>query len=81
MPWQTAPGVVIIIAAFSLTGALIPPIHWLFKGEARRGIESAVPRFPDARRGEPSVQPGASAVATLRSADPTSGAARGGSLQ
>eukprot|EP00629_Pelagomonadales_sp_RCC1024_P013358 CAMPEP_0119287520 /NCGR_PEP_ID=MMETSP1329-20130426/35727_1 /TAXON_ID=114041 /ORGANISM="Genus nov. species nov., Strain RCC1024" /LENGTH=55 /DNA_ID=CAMNT_0007288279 /DNA_START=227 /DNA_END=391 /DNA_ORIENTATION=+ len=36
MPWQTAPGVIIIIAAFSLTGSLIPPIHWLFKGEKRQ---------------------------------------------
>ena len=35
MPWQTAPGVIIIIGAFSLTGALIPPIHRLFKGEKR----------------------------------------------
>ena len=35
MPWQTLPGVLIIIGAFSLSGALIPPIHRLFKGEER----------------------------------------------
>ena len=35
MPWQTAPGVIIIIAAFSVSGLLIPPIHQLFKGKKR----------------------------------------------
>ena len=34
MPWQTAPGV-IIVAAFSVSGMAIPLIHKLIKGEAR----------------------------------------------
>ena len=35
MPWQTAPGVVIIVAAFSVSGMAIPLIHKLIKGEKR----------------------------------------------
>ena len=35
MPWQTAPGVLIIIAAHSISGLAVPPIHRLFKGEDR----------------------------------------------
>jgi hypothetical protein len=35
MPWQTAPGVIIIVAAFSLSGACIPLFHKLIKGEKR----------------------------------------------
>ena len=35
MPWQTAPGVLIIIGAFSLSGLAIPPLHRLIKGEER----------------------------------------------
>ena len=33
MPWQTAPGVIIIVAAFSLSGARVPLFHKLIKGE------------------------------------------------
>ena len=35
MPWQTAPGVVIIVAAFLVSGMAIPLIHKLIKGEKR----------------------------------------------
>lgn len=35
MPWQTAPGVVIIIGAFTLTGVTLPVVHWLVKGKKR----------------------------------------------
>lgn len=35
MPWQTAPGVIIIIGAFTVAGALIPVVHYLVKGKPR----------------------------------------------
>ena len=35
MPWQTAPGVIIIIGAFTVSGLAIPAIHKLVKGEKR----------------------------------------------
>jgi len=35
MPWQTAPGLVIIIGAFTVAGGLIPVVHWVAKGKPR----------------------------------------------
>ncbi len=35
MPWQTAPGVVIIVAAFSVVGVAIKKNNKLIKGEKR----------------------------------------------
>lgn len=38
MPWQTAPGIIVIIACFTFTGGMIPVIHHLVKGKPRRAM-------------------------------------------
>ena len=35
MPWQTAPGLFIIIGAFTFIGSALPAVHWLVKGKTR----------------------------------------------
>eukprot|EP00631_Chrysoreinhardia_giraudii_P003438 CAMPEP_0197415560 /NCGR_PEP_ID=MMETSP1170-20131217/2068_1 /TAXON_ID=54406 /ORGANISM="Sarcinochrysis sp, Strain CCMP770" /LENGTH=138 /DNA_ID=CAMNT_0042942375 /DNA_START=65 /DNA_END=480 /DNA_ORIENTATION=- len=35
MPWQTAPGLIIIVGCFTVSGALIPVVHQFFKGKPR----------------------------------------------
>tara|TARA_B110000971_G_C19661795_1_gene342697 strand:- start:34 stop:234 length:201 start_codon:yes stop_codon:yes gene_type:complete len=36
MPWQTAPGLIIIAGAFTVAGGLVQGVHWLFHDKPRQ---------------------------------------------